>query len=92
MIRVFPEFCMGCNLCVAQCPHDAIRVAFGKAWIDQRRCTLCNRCIEACPQGAIREEVRVSVEEIRAVVNSVHDRAKSTMSRIDGLMRKDGAS
>ncbi len=91
MIRVIPEFCMGCSLCVAQCPHDAIRVAFGKAWIDQRRCTSCNNCIGVCPQGAIREEVRVSVEEIRAVVNSVHDRAKSIMSRIDGITQKDGS-
>ncbi len=48
------------------------------------------RCIEVCPQGAIREEVKVSVEEIRAVVNGVHDRAKFIMSRIDGLTQKDG--
>ena len=91
MIRVIPEFCMGCSLCVAQCPRDAIRLVFGKAWIDQRRCTSCYECIEVCPQGAIREEVRVSVEEVRAVVNSVHDRAKSIMSRIDGITQKDGS-
>jgi len=54
------------------------------------RCTSCYRCIEVCPQGAIREEIKVSVEEIRAVVNGVHDRAKSIMSRIDGLTQKDG--
>jgi ferredoxin len=35
VIRVIEEFCMGCGLCVVECPHDAIQPAFGKAWIDQ---------------------------------------------------------
>lgn len=91
MIRVIPEFCLGCGLCVTQCPQDAIWLVFGKAWIDQGRCTSCYRCIEVCPQGAIREEVRVSLEEVKAFVNSLHDRAKSIMSRIDGLTQKDGS-
>ena len=91
MIRVIPEFCTGCGVCVAQCPQDALWLAFGKAWIDQAKCTSCNRCIEVCPQGAIREEVSVSAEEVRAIVNSLHDRAKSIMGRIDGLTQKDGS-
>ena len=89
-IRVIEEFCMGCGLCVIQCPHDAIRLAFGKAWIDQGRCTSCYTCIDVCPQGAIREEARVSLGEVKVFVNSLHGKANSIMRRIDGLTQKDG--
>jgi len=90
VIRVVEEFCMGCGLCAVQCPHDAARVTFGKAWIDQRRCTSCKNCVEVCPQGAIREESRISLEEVKAFINSLHGKANSIMSRIDGLTSKDG--
>lgn len=92
VIRVIEEFCMGCGLCVAQCPQDAIWLVFGKAWVDQGRCTLCYNCIEVCPQGAIREEVKVSLEEVKAFLNSLHGKANSIMSRIDGLTQKDRTS
>ena len=90
VIRVIEEFCTGCSLCVAQCPQDAIGLVFGKAWIDQGRCTSCYGCIEVCPQVAIREEVRVSLEEVKAYVNDLNDKANSIMKRIDGLTQKDG--
>jgi len=91
VIRIIEELCTGCGLCVAQCPQDAIGLAFGKAWIDQGRCTSCYRCIEVCPQAAIREEVRVSLEEVKAYVSDLHDKANSIMKRIEGLTQKDGA-
>jgi len=53
---------------------------------------LCYNCIEVCPQGAIREEVRVSLGEVKAFLNSLHGKANSIMSRIDGLTQKDGTS
>jgi hypothetical protein len=46
--------------------------------------------MRVCPQGAIQEEVRVSLEEVKAFVNSLHGKANSIMSRIDGLTSKDG--
>lgn len=92
VIRVIEEFCMGCGLCVAQCPQDAIWLVFGKAWVDQGRCILCYNCIEVCPQGAIREEVKVSLEDVKAFLNSLHGKANSIMSRIDGLTQKDRTS
>jgi len=91
VIRVIEELCTGCGLCVSECPQDTIRLAFGRAWIDQRRCTSCYTCVEICPQGAIREEVQVSVEEVRAFVDGLSDKADGVMKRIDGLTRKDGA-
>ena len=91
VIRVIEELCTGCGLCVAHCPKGAIGLAFGKAWIDQRRCTSCSRCIEVCPQAAIREEVRVSLEEVKVYVNDLHDKANSIMKRIEGLSQRDGA-
>lgn len=91
MIRVIEEFCMGCGLCVVECPPDAIRLAFGKAWIDQRRCTSCRRCIEICPQGAIREEMRLSLDEVKGLVYRLRGKANSVMRRIDQLTQKGDA-
>ena len=91
MIRVIEELCTGCGLCVTECSQDAIRLAFGRARIDQRRCISCYTCVEICPQGAIRDEVQVSMEEVRALVDGLSAKADAVMKRIDGLTRKDGA-
>jgi len=88
VIRVIEEFCVGCGLCVVECPHDAMRLACGKAWIDQRRCMSCRMCIAICPQGAVREEVRVSLDEVKGLVYSLRGKAHSIMRKIDQLTQK----
>jgi ferredoxin len=89
VIRVLREYCLACGLCADQCPQDAIRLAFGKAWIDQQRCTSCYTCIEICPQGAIREEARLSLQEVRDFVETLHKKADSIVTRIDEITQKD---
>jgi hypothetical protein len=73
-------------------PPGCLWLVFGKAWVDQGRCTLCYNCIGVCPQGAIREEVKVSLEDVKAFLNSLHGKANSIMSRIDGITQKDRTS
>ncbi|MBM3123594.1 MAG: 4Fe-4S dicluster domain-containing protein [Chloroflexi bacterium] len=53
--------CTGCNICFAECPFDAIRMAprsdatgFQKlAVIIERQCTGCGICVGACPEDAV---------------------------------------
>lgn len=45
--------CIGCGICVKNCPSDAIKVTDFHAVIDQEKCTSCGTCIEKCPKKAI---------------------------------------
>lgn len=53
VIEVLPEPCIGCGLCQAECPNDAITVQGGVAVIDYDRCTSCGLCQDVCPVDAI---------------------------------------
>jgi phosphoadenosine phosphosulfate reductase len=41
-------FCVGCGVCVAKCPQDAITLKDGRAWIGED-CVHCLACMEECP-------------------------------------------
>jgi heterodisulfide reductase subunit A-like polyferredoxin len=47
------ENCTGCEECVSTCPLDAIKVADGKATIDDQTCGDCGACVDGCPSEAI---------------------------------------
>lgn len=46
--------CIGCKLCEAPCPTEAIKVVQKKAKVDNERCLGCHRCHWACPEDVIR--------------------------------------
>jgi len=54
--------CIGCKLCVNQCPEGAISMVNGKAVIDQEKCTDCGICVsgsgrfKGCPVKAIEKK------------------------------------
>lgn len=47
--------CIGCGICVKNCPNQAIRVENFHAIIDHEKCTGCGICKEKCPKKAIVE-------------------------------------
>ena len=58
-----PKTCIGCRLCVMNCPTDAITMVKGKAVIDQAECVSCGICVsgndknfKGCPTRAISKE------------------------------------
>ena len=45
--------CIGCGICVKNCPAEAIKVENFVAHIDYDKCTNCGTCVSKCPKKAI---------------------------------------
>ena len=55
--------CIGCGMCVEQCPTNAIPESLvgyisGLSVIDEIRCTGCGECLLFCPHEAIIMDMR----------------------------------
>jgi NADPH-dependent glutamate synthase beta subunit-like oxidoreductase/glutamate synthase domain-containing protein 3/NAD-dependent dihydropyrimidine dehydrogenase PreA subunit len=49
--------CIFCDMCIEQCPHEAISRNGEIFTIDPVKCTLCYTCVNVCPRGAIQSEL-----------------------------------
>lgn len=47
------ELCVGCGLCVAECPRDTLELVDGKAVATGEHSMGCDHCAAVCPEGAI---------------------------------------
>ncbi|ARN57568.1 DUF362 domain-containing protein [Sedimentisphaera salicampi] len=61
------DMCVGCGICEAECPVDAISVVKGvSAEIDEAVCIRCGKCHDVCPKEAVRhdsEKIPLLIEE-----------------------------
>ena len=53
-ILINEEKCIGCELCVKDCPSSYLSIENGKAHANSVGCLECGHCYAICPQGAIR--------------------------------------
>lgn len=52
VIRIDHSRCIRCDLCIAQCPHEAIYLEeHNEICINREKCTLCRICIKVCSVG-----------------------------------------
>ncbi len=57
VIRIKPEWCKGCGICVAFCPKNVLEMEGGKARVARPDdCIRCYLCELRCPDFAISVE------------------------------------
>ncbi len=60
------DMCVGCGICVENCPVGAITMDENDAVINMESCIRCGKCHRICPQNAARhdsEKIPIQIEE-----------------------------
>ena len=71
--------CIGCGICIKECPVNAITTKDGKAEIDMEKCIRCGKCHEICSQEAVKHDS----EKIPLEVNENIEKTKELMKNFD---------
>jgi formate hydrogenlyase subunit 6/NADH:ubiquinone oxidoreductase subunit I len=68
-IRFLAHNCIGCKICMRDCPSDAIEIRkVGEkrfeAAFDLGRCLYCAQCVDSCPKSALETSGRFELAEL----------------------------
>ncbi len=73
-IRINQEKCIGCQMCIKDCPNHAIRLENGKANMYMNTCMECGHCYAICPKQAI---TMVGYDETEVIPTDTNNRIDS---------------
>jgi uncharacterized Fe-S center protein len=54
--NIAKKYCTGCEICVKNCPSDAITMTDGKATINPETCIGCGECLAVCRFDAVKHD------------------------------------
>lgn len=67
IIRVDEEACIGCGMCVKDCPQNNLNMVDKKAAVRSQDCMKCGHCLAICPKAAVSftgfEEPPIEIEK-----------------------------
>ena len=84
------EDCIGCGICVEECPVDAISMENRKAYIDMALCIRCGICHDVCPEEAVRhdsERIPIEIEANMEYTNRLMQHFKTKEEKREFLGR-----
>ena len=67
-LKFYAEKCIGCKLCMKDCPSDAIHIEkvgdTYEAVIDLDKCLYCSQCVDTCPKKALEATPKFELAQI----------------------------
>ncbi len=100
-LKFDPSKCIGCQMCVRDCPTGAIKIVkVGdkqfEAHIDLSACIYCGQCVDSCPKGALEttpefELAGLRRDQLKVVFHAAKANAPEAKDKEPGAQPQDGA-